>query len=276
MEVRYSSHPADVKKYDTEELRKHFHTKDAIGIDEFKFVYTHYDRYIYGGISPVNGEAILPNYDELKAEFFLERREMGVINTGGSGTITVDGEAFHLRNLDMLYIGKGAKNVSFKSDDSGNPSKYYINSTPAHQHYPTTLGKKEEANVVDLGSSETSNHRVIYQFIHENGIQSCQLVMGYTELMPGSVWNTFPPHTHDRRMEIYFYFDMPEDQIVVHFMGQGNETRHIMMHNGDAVISPPWSIHSGAGTASYKFVWGMGGENQAFTDMDGIPLTSLR
>jgi 4-deoxy-L-threo-5-hexosulose-uronate ketol-isomerase len=194
---------------------------------------------------------------------------------GGKGTVTVDGEAFELDKLDMLYIGKGKKDLTFESADSNQPSKYYLNSTPAHKEYPTVKGTKSDANVVKLGSKAACNERTIFQHIHEDGIQSCQLVMGYTELAEGSIWNTFPPHTHDRRMEVYFYFDVPKNDIVVHFMGQPQHTRHIAMHNEDAVVSPPWSIHAGAGTSAYKFVWGMGGENKAFTDMDGGALKDV-
>ncbi len=275
MQIKYAVHPEDVKSYDTERLRKEFHTGGLMQEDAVKMIYTHYDRFIYGGICPVNKSLSLPTYNALKSDYFLERRELGVINTGGKGTVTVDGESFELDNLEMLYVGKGKKEVTFASADAGNPAKYYLNSTPAHKEYPTVKGAKSDANVVDLGSKTTSNERTIFQFIHEDGIQSCQLVMGYTELAEGSIWNTFPPHTHDRRMEVYFYFDVPEDHIVVHFMGQPQHTRHIAMHNEDAVISPPWSIHAGAGTAAYKFVWGMGGENKAFTDMDGVALKDV-
>ena len=218
---------------------------------------------------------MLPTYDELKSAYFLERRELGIINIGGKGKITVDGEAFELNNLDVLYAGQGKKELIFESADPDNPAKFYLNSSPAHKAYPTVKATKHDANMVELGSPESCNERVIFQFIHEAGIQSCQLVMGYTELKTGSIWNTFPPHTHDRRMEVYFYFDLPEGQAVMHFMGQPQETRHIAIKNEEAVVSPPWSIHAGAGTASYKFVWGMAGENKAFTDMDGVALTEI-
>jgi 4-deoxy-L-threo-5-hexosulose-uronate ketol-isomerase len=276
METRYAIHPQDAKSYDTARLRKEFHSASLMVNDAVRMVYTHYDRFVYGGICPVKQPLTLPNYDALKSDYFLERRELGIINVGGSGTVTVDGQKYALNNLDMLYVGKGSKEVVFASDDAAKGARYYINSAPAHAEYPTTKATKEEANRVELGSQETANHRLLYQFIHENGIQSCQLVMGYTELVSGNIWNTFPPHTHERRMEVYFYFDLPEDQIVVHFMGQPQETRHIIMQNEEAVISPPWSIHSGAGTFAYKFVWGMAGENKSFSDMDGVPLVEVR
>ncbi len=275
MQIKYAVHPTDVKSYDTTRLREEFHTGGLMQKDAINLVYTHYDRFVYGGIVPVSKSLELPTYDELKSDYFLERRELGVINVGGTGKVTVDGESFEVKNLETLYVGKGKKKLVFASADSAKSAKFYLNSTPAHHEYPTKLATKADANVVELGSQKTSNERTIFQFIHEGGVQSCQLVMGYTELKEGSVWNTFPPHTHDRRMEVYFYFDLPEDQIVVHFMGQPQETRHIAMHNEDAVVSPPWSIHSGAGTTNYKFIWGMGGENKAFTDMDGVPLTEV-
>lgn len=276
MEIKYAVHPADVKAYDTARLRKEFHSDGLMVEGKIRLVYTHYDRFVYGGAMPGSKKIKLPVYDELKSEFFLQRREMGVINTGGSGKVTADGKEYNVNGLDVLYIGMGVKEVAFESLDAKTPAKFYINSCPAHKTYPTTLATRQEANKVSLGAKETCNERTIYQFIHENGIQSCQLVMGFTEFEVGSIWNTFPPHTHERRMEVYFYFDLPEDQVVVHFMGQPQETRHIVVKNEEAVVSPPWSIHSGAGTASYRFVWGMAGENKAFTDMDGVPLKELR
>lgn len=276
MEIRYAAHPQDVKSYDTSKLRSEFLSTNIMESSKISLVYTHYDRFIYGGVFPVWQPLSLPNFDALKADYFLQRRELGIINTGWKGTVMVDEEEFELDNLDVLYIGKGKKNITFESVESGKPAKFYLNSCPAHQSFPTVKATKEEANIVDLGTQVASNKRTIYQFIHEDGIQSCQLVMGYTELKAGNIWNTFPPHTHDRRMEVYFYFDLPEDQIVMHFMGQPQETRHIAVKNEQAVISPPWSIHAGAGTSNYKFIWGMAGENKSFADMDGIPLSEVR
>ena len=275
MQIKYSVHPKDAKSYDTTRLREEFHTEALMKNGKMNWVYTHYDRFMYGGAVPTSETLHLNAPDELKSDYFLERRELGIMNVGESGKVTVEGETFQLDKLDVLYIGKGKKSVSFESDDSNHPAKFYLNSTPAHKELPTVLAKKSAANVVELGSQSTANERTLFQYIHEDGVQSCQLVMGYTELKPGNIWNTFPPHTHERRMEVYFYFDVPEDNIVVHFMGQPQETRHIMLHNEDAVVSPPWSIHAGAGTSHYKFIWGMGGENKAFTDMDGVPLTEV-
>lgn len=275
MQIKYAVHPTDVKSYDTTRLRQEFHTSSLMKKNEIQLVYTHYDRFVYGGIVPVKKALTLTTFNELKSDFFLERRELGIMNVGGAGKVKVDGKSYSLDNLEVLYIGKGKKEVIFESVDSNNPAKFYLNSTPAHKEYPTVLATKSDANVVELGSQATANERTIFQYIHEGGIQSCQLVMGHTELKHGNVWNTFPPHTHDRRMEVYFYFDLPEDQVVLHLMGQPQETRHLILKNEDAVVSPPWSIHSGAGTSNYKFIWGMGGENKAFTDMDGIPLTEV-
>ena len=269
MEVREYSHSKDAKNYDTARLREEFLIEKVFEPGKIHGVYSMIDRIITIGVMPTDSEIKLPAFEErTKAEYFLERRELGVINIGGSGTVTVDGEEFTLDNKDCLYVGLGKKDIVFKSNDASKPAEFYINSCPAHKEYPTVKGVKAEANPVELGAKETCNERTIFQFIHENGIQSCQLVMGFTELKPGSIWNTFPPHTHDRRMEVYFYFDMPEDQVVMHFMGKPEETRHIVMRNKQAVISPSWSIHSGAGTAAYTFIWGMCGENKEFTDMD--------
>ncbi|MDO6809757.1 5-dehydro-4-deoxy-D-glucuronate isomerase [Zobellia galactanivorans] len=275
MEVKYAVHPDDAKLYDTQRIRKEFHSSDLMDEDAIKMIYTHYDRFIYGTAFPKSKGLSLPTYDELKADYFLERRELGIINVGGKGTVTVDGEVFELGNLEALYVGKGSKEVTFASADGSDAAKFYLNSAPAHKEYPTKKATQSDANIVELGAVETSNERTLYQYIHEDGIQSCQLVMGYTELKKGSVWNTFPPHTHERRMEVYFYFDIPGDNIVMHYMGQPQETRHIAMKNYEAVVSPPWSIHSGSGTSNYRFIWGMAGENKAFTDMDGEPLQGV-
>ncbi|MDW7695689.1 5-dehydro-4-deoxy-D-glucuronate isomerase [Flammeovirgaceae bacterium SG7u.111] len=269
MELRYAAHPEDAKSYTTERLRKDFLIENVLTEGEVTGVYSLYDRMMTIGAKPTDTPLEMPACEEFtKAEYFLERREMGILNVGESGTVTVDGEVFTLANKDCLYIGKGKKSVVFASDDAVAPAEFFICSTPAHKEYPTAKASQAEANPVELGAPATSNERTIFQYIHENGIKSCQLVMGFTALKPGSIWNTFPPHTHNRRMEIYFYFDLAENQAVMHFMGEPTETRHLVMKNKQAVISPEWSIHSGAGTAAYSFIWAMGGENQTFTDMD--------
>lgn len=273
---RYHNSQKEVKGMNTSELREQFLIEDLMTEGEIKFTYSHYDRIIIGGAIPSNGSLVLENYPMLKANFFLERREMGVINVGGAGKITVDGEVYDLAKKDCLYISRGSKDISFASTDTSDSAKFYILSTPAHKEYPTTLMKETEATPVVLGSAETSNHRTIHKYIYADGIQSCQLVMGLTTLTTGSVWNTMPSHVHDRRMEAYFYFDLASDQTVVHLMGEPQETRHLMVHNNQAIISPPWSIHSGCGTASYSFIWGMGGENQDYGDMDPVLITELK
>lgn len=287
MEIRTYSSPRDVKTYDTERLREEFLIEDLFKADEIKLVYSYIDRIITGSAVPVNKELKLTAGDELRAEYFLERREMGVINIGGEGIIMIDGKSYKVGYKDGMYIGKGAKDIVFKSADSINPAKFYINSTPAHMTYPTVLiklnGEPEDGvvivkpqNKVELGTLEESNHRTINKYILPGQVESCQLVMGMTKLEPGSVWNTMPCHTHDRRMEVYLYFDMGPDDLVFHYMGQPSETRHIIMRNEQAVISPSWSIHSGSGTRAYTFIWGMAGENQAFDDMDGCAMKDLR
>lgn len=271
LENRYACSPAEVKLFDTQKLRANFLVSDIMKPDEIKGVYSHYDRMITLGAVPVNDTLELPNFhDFTKKANFLDRREIGIINVGGPGTISVDGESFAMGNKDCLYIGLGNKEVEFMSDSTDNPAVYYMNSTPAHKEYPTQKAAKSEANPVELGAPETCNERTIFQYIHLDGIKSCQLVMGFTELKSGSIWNTFPPHVHDRRMEVYFYFDLPKDQHLCHLMGQPQETRHIFVKNHQAVISPNWSIHAGAGTSNYSFVWAMGGENMEFSDMDQI------
>lgn len=275
--ILFGSHPNDIKRFTTAELRDRFLIPDVMQADEVTATYSMHDRMMTLGIVPVKKTLELPVFEEFtKADYFLERRELGVINIGGAGEVTVDGTSYVLEYKECLYVGKGTKQVEFKSKDSAVPAEFYINSCPAHATYPTVKAGIDEANRVDLGSGDNCNERTIFQYIHEDGIQSCQLVMGFTELAKGSIWNTFPPHTHYRRMEVYFYFDLPEDQIVMHFMGDPQETRHLAMKNKQAVISPEWSIHSGAGTSNYAFVWGMAGENKAFTDMDGQQLLNVR
>ena len=272
---RYASSPEAVKQYDTQQLRNEFLIDDLMQENEIVLTYSHYDRYIAGSAVPVK-DLTLETIDPLKAGYFLERREMGIINVGGSGSILVDGTSYELGFKDALYIGSGNKEVIFKSDDSKNPAKFYINSAPAHTTYPTVKVSLEQANKLQLGTMETANHRTVNQMIICSVVTTCQLQMGMTELKPGSVWNTMPAHVHDRRMEVYFYLDIPENQAVCHFMGQPQETRHIWMNNHQAVISPPWSIHSGSGTSNYTFIWGMAGENLDYGDMDVCKITDLR
>jgi 4-deoxy-L-threo-5-hexosulose-uronate ketol-isomerase len=258
-----------------QELRDSFLVENLFETEKINLTYTLYDRMVIGGIVPVQEPINLPNPDGLKANYFLERRELGIINIGGAGQILVDNSEYDLGKLDCLYIGKGVKEVQFSSVDTQNPALYYLLSSPAHCEFPTKLMKMKEANPVALGSIETSNQRVIYQYIHQEGLKSCQLVMGLTLLQIGNTWNTMPPHTHNRRMEAYLYFDVPDNQRVLHLMGQPKDTRHLWMSNLQAVISPPWSIHAGCGTSNYGFIWGMAGENQAFNDMDLINIHDL-
>lgn len=276
MKVLHSVHPDDFKTYQTALIRERFLIDKQVQADQINCAYTHYDRMIVGFANPLNHQLELPNYPNLRAEYFLERREIGIINVAGDGVVTVDSVKYDLKKLDCLYIGKGTKRVTFESKNATAPAVFYMLSAPAHAVYPTILLTHADAVKVTLGSASTANHRTINKYIHLEGIKSCQLVMGLTILHDGSVWNTMPSHVHDRRMEAYFYFDVPEGQKIFHYMGEGNETRHITMDNYDAVVSPPWSIHSGSGTASYSFIWGMAGENLDYTDMDPIAITDLR
>ena len=281
--MQVACNPQDVKTYDTNRLRSSFLMEKVMVPNEINVTYSMYDRLIFGGAVPVTKELVLETIDPLKAKFFLERRELGVINIGGEGIITVDGKEYTLNFKDALYVGRGKQKVTFKSKDSSKPAKFYINSATAHKEYKTQLitidGRKGslKANSFPAGKMEESNDRVINQLIVNNVLEEgpCQLQMGLTELKPGSVWNTMPCHTHDRRMEVYLYFDMPEDALVMHYMGEPTETRHIVMRNEQAVISPSWSIHSGCGTQAYTFIWGMVGENQDFDDMDDVAMTDL-
>jgi 4-deoxy-L-threo-5-hexosulose-uronate ketol-isomerase len=270
LEVRYPSSNKDAKHYDTKRLREEYHISGLFKADEIKLVYSHFDRIIAGSVCPVEKELKLEAGKEIGAQYFLERRELGIINIGGSGAVVLDGEEYTLDKKDGLYVGMGVKEVIFKSHDKTNPAKFYLNSAPAHTSYPTVKINIKDANPVHLGSEKELNKRTIYQYVHPNVCKSCQLLMGMTILEEGSVWNTMPTHTHDRRMEVYFYFDMADDALVFHMMGEPQETRHIIMRNEEAVISPSWSIHSGVGTQRYTFIWGMVGENQTFTDMDFI------
>ena len=274
--VRQPSAALDAKHYTTERLRSEYVIEKIFVADEAMLTYSHFDRIIAGGVMPVNTAVELVGCKELCSDTFLERREMGVINIGGKGTITVDGAVYTLKQYDGLYVGMGAKEIKMESESAENPAKFYLNSCPAHTAYPTVYIRPEDCVRAELGSLETANHRTICKYILPGQVQSCQLVMGMTKLEPGSVWNTMPCHTHDRRMEVYLYFDMPDDAFVMHFMGEGDETRHIIMRNEQAVISPSWSIHSGCGTQAYTFIWGMCGENQDFDDMDGIAMKDLK
>ena len=280
MDIRYAANPNDVKRYTTEELRKEFLIENLYVPDGVVAVYSHVDRMVTLGCMPVKETVSIDKGIDIWANFgthyFLERREIGIFNIGGAGKITVDGTVYELGYKDCLYITMGAKEVLFSSDDASKPAKFYMVSAPAHRSYETKLLKIADANKKPLGDMTTSNKRVINQFIHPAVLKTCQLSMGMTVLEPGSVWNTMPAHTHERRMEVYMYFEVPEDQVVFHMMGQGQETRHIVMQNEQAVISPSWSIHAGAGTSNYTFIWAMGGENQAFDDMDNIPTEELK
>ncbi|TRX11282.1 5-dehydro-4-deoxy-D-glucuronate isomerase [Flavobacterium gawalongense] len=275
-EVRYASSPRDFKMYDTTRLREEFLIQNLMEPDAVNLVYTHYDRYIAGGAVPVKSALKLETIDPLKAEYFLERRELGIINVGGSGSVLVDGEKYELAYKEALYVGRENKEIIFNSDDATNPAKFYLNSAPAHKVFPTKKISQKEAEVVELGAMETANARTIRKLIVNSIVETCQVQMGMTELKPGSVWNTMPAHVHDRRMEVYFYFEVPEDQAVCHFIGEPQETRHIWMANNEAVISPPWSIHSGSATSNYTFIWGMAGENLDYGDMDFCKINELK
>ena len=287
MEVRTAASPKDVKHYTTDRLREEFLIQDLFQADKINLVYSHIDRIITGAAVPVNEKLVLTAGDELRAEYFLQRRELGIINIGGDGIITIDGRVYEVNARDGMYVGRVAKDISFESKDASCPAKFYMNSAPAHVSYPTVHikleGEAEEGvvivkdeNKVELGTLEDSNHRIINKNNVTGQVESCQLAMGLTKLLPGSVWNTMPSHTHDRRMEVYLYFDMDDDSFVMHYMGEPQETRHIIMHNEEAVISPSWSIHSGCGSKAYTFIWGMCGENQDYGDMDTIANKDLR
>ncbi|GAL79947.1 4-deoxy-L-threo-5-hexosulose-uronate ketol-isomerase [Algibacter lectus] len=276
-EVRYAASPQDVKSYDTTRLRDEFLIDNLMSPDEVNLVYSHYDRFISGSAVPVKEALTLEAIDPLKADYFLERRELGIINIGGSGTVTVDGTVYELDNREALYVGKGNKEVVFASKSANEPALFYLNSTPAHKAYPNKKIGINDVEVVQLGAPETANARTLRKYIVNSVVDVCQLQMGMTELKPGSVWNTMPAHVHDRRMEVYFYFDVPAEQSVCHFMGQPQETRHIWMQNNQAVISPAWSVHSGSGTSNYTFIWGgMAGENLDYGDMDHCKITELK
>lgn len=276
MEIRFTNSPEETRQMNTEQLRKNFLVQQLMKNDQLQLVYSHYDRVIIGGAKPVNKVIELTNHAELRSNYFLERREIGIINVGGKGKIIAGEREYEIDKMDCLYIGKGTEKVSFASANKTNPALFYLLSAPAHTHYPVAKFTKEQAAPVQLGAAETSNKRTVYKYIHLEGIQSCQLVMGLTMLTEGSVWNSVPPHTHTRRMEVYFYFDLPEQQRIFHFMGEPKETRHLVMANHEAVISAPWSTHFGCGTSNYGFIWGMAGENLVYTDMDPAPIHELK
>jgi 4-deoxy-L-threo-5-hexosulose-uronate ketol-isomerase len=276
MNIRFQCSPKEVKEMNTQDLRDYFFVPQLMNEDILTLFYSHYDRVIVGGVKPLMKKVILENKSELKSEYFLERRELGIINVGGEGTIEADGNIYELNKLDALYLGKGTKSVTFSSKSEKNPALFYLISTSAHHVYPSVKITKEQALPVKLGENASSNKRTLFKYIHQDGIPSCQLVMGLTLLEEGSVWNSVPPHTHTRRTEVYFYFNLNEFDRVFHFMGEPKETRHIVVANHEAVISPPWSVHFGCGTSNYGFIWGMAGENQSFSDMDQVAVAELK
>ncbi|ADL43395.1 4-deoxy-L-threo-5-hexosulose-uronate ketol-isomerase [Caldicellulosiruptor obsidiansis OB47] len=276
MEVKYAMHPDQFKTLTTDEIRKEFLIENLFEYGKINMVYTHVDRVIVGGAVPTVEVLILEDGKEIGAQYFLERREIGIINIGSKGYVVADGQKFELDKRDGLYIGMGTKKIEFGSDEPANPAKFYFVSTPAHKQYPIEKIDIKNTEATHLGSLSESNERTIYKYIHPDGVKSCQLVMGMTILEPNNVWNTMPCHLHDRRMEVYFYFDMPEDAFVLHLMGKPQETRHIIVRNEQAVISPSWSIHSGVGTKNYTFIWAMAGENQSYSDVNPVPMKELK
>ena len=276
MEIRNPIHAEHAKNLTTEQLRKEFLIQGLFRRGAFKLVYSHFDRMIVGGVCPQDPISLEVSEGLIGAPYLLERREMGIINIGGGGTVTVDGTDYELSKRDSLYVGRGAKEILFSSGDKEKSAKFYLNCAPAHKSYPTKRSTSSETEPLHLGSPDKSNERTIYKYIHPDGVRSCQLVMGMTILEPNNVWNTMPTHTHARRMEVYFYFDIPNEEVVFHLMGEPAETKHVIVRNEEAVISPSWSIHSGVGTQNYSFIWGMVGENQTFEDMDTVPMADLR
>ena len=276
MEQRHAIGIQEAAHFTTRLLRDNFMIENLMVDNTIQFVYTHYDRMMVGGVKPTARTIELETYPELRADYFLERREIGIINIGGDGTVEANGTSYNVSKMDCLYLGKGTRAVSFSSSNEEAPALFYLLSCPAHQSHPARLMKKEEASPVDMGTPATANQRTIYKYIYLQGIESCQLVMGLTVLKEGSVWNTMPSHVHDRRMEAYFYFDIPQGQAVLHLMGQPQETRHLLVANHQAIVSPPWSIHSGCGTSNYSFIWGMAGENKDYADMDAVSVGDLR
>lgn len=276
METRYTHSPEDISHYSTEDLRREFLVEKNFVPGEVCLTYTHNDRMIFGGVTPTGEELSIKLDKELGVNYFLERRELGVINIGGTGSIIIEGVEETMKNQDGYYIGRETQDLRFKSEDSKNPAKFYVSSVPAHHKYPNVKISIDKIKPMETGEDKTLNRRKIYQYIHPNVCESCQLQMGYTILQKGSAWNTFPTHTHERRMEVYIYFNMPEDTRVIHLMGKPDETKHLIMKNEEAAISPSWSIHSGVGTADYTFIWAMCGENITYTDMDFVSLDNLK
>jgi 4-deoxy-L-threo-5-hexosulose-uronate ketol-isomerase len=272
IEQRYATNPDQIPGMTTQELRDTYLIPEVFVPGEIRLSYTHHDRIVLGGATPAGGVLELGGYPEIRSDYFLEHRELGIVNVGGTGTVTADGEVYELVNGACLYLGRGIREVSF----AGDAAQFYLFSAPAHTTYPAALVSPGEGNVRELGDQVTSNRRTLNQYIHENGIKSCQIVMGVTQLHPGSMWNTMPAHTHDRRTECYLYFDVPEEARVIHLLGERDETRHLVVADRQAIISPSWSLHSGVGTAAYSFVWAMAGENQTFDDMDAAPVTELK
>lgn len=276
MKQRHATNPAQVPAMSTDDMRAHYLVPDIFVPGEIRVTYTHHDRVVLGGAEPAGAELVLTGYPEIRSDYFLEHRELGIVNVGGTGTVTADGETYTLVNGACLYLGRGVHDVVFADGLPDSGAQFYLFSAPAHTSYPTVLVAPGEGTVRELGDQATSNRRTLNQYIHESGVVSCQIVMGVTQLHPGSMWNTMPAHTHDRRTECYLYFDVPEDARVIHLFGQPQESRHLVVADRQAVISPSWSLHSGVGTTAYSFVWAMAGENQAFDDMDAVAVTEMR
>ncbi|MCP1428156.1 4-deoxy-L-threo-5-hexosulose-uronate ketol-isomerase [Microbacterium foliorum] len=276
MKQRHATNPAQVPAMSTDDMRAHYLVPDIFVPGEIRVTYTHHDRVVLGGAEPAGAELVLTGYPEIRSDYFLEHRELGIVNVGGTGTVTADGETYTLVNGACLYLGRGVHDVVFADGLPDSGAQFYLFSAPAHTSYPTVLVAPGEGTVRELGDQATSNRRTLNQYIHESGVVSCQIVMGVTQLHSGSMWNTMPAHTHDRRTECYLYFDVPEDARVIHLFGQPQESRHLVVADRQAVISPSWSLHSGVGTTAYSFVWAMAGENQAFDDMDAVAVTEMR
>ncbi|HET6231067.1 MAG TPA: 5-dehydro-4-deoxy-D-glucuronate isomerase [Longimicrobiaceae bacterium] len=274
--MHYTPHPEQARRMTTGELRAGFLLEEIFRPGETVLHFVDLDRAVIGGVMPVADAITLDAPEAMAAEFFCERRELGILNVGGAGSVTVDGETHALRNRDGLYVGRGSRSIELRSDQADAPAKFYLVSYPAHAEYPTTLVRLEDAETVELGSAAEANRRTLRRYFHLNGVKTGQLVMGFTEMMEGSVWNTMPAHTHTRRTEVYLYFDVPQEAVVFHLMGEPAETRNVVVRDGQVVLSPAWSIHSGCGTRAYSFCWAMGGENQVFADMQAVAMGDLR